>query len=215
MVKCYPVSLNLEGRTCLVVGGGLIAERKVGSLLECKARVLVVSPELTAKLQQLFNRGSIIYRQGKFEPSDLEGAFLVISATNNDKVNKQVASLCFSRNLLVNVVDDPPQGNFFVPAVVRRGPLQIAISTDGKSPLLSRKIREELEQRYGPEYGLLVETLGQIREEVISEIADSRQRRTILAGLVDDEVLNLLRQKQFDRAKERVRNAYSNSRSKP
>lgn len=213
MARCYPISLNLSQQPCLVVGGGSIAERKVSSLLACGARVRVVSPTLTPGLKQMYDGGQISYRQGEYQTSDLEGVFLVIAATNRDKVNRRIANEAMERNILVNVVDDPPHGNFYVPAVVRRGSLQIAISTDGKSPLLARKIREELEERYGPEYGLLADLLGEIRTDVLAHTPDPEKRRGLLTALVDDQVLQLLANGETERAKERVMNAYHRGRS--
>ncbi|MGB9802439.1 MAG: precorrin-2 dehydrogenase/sirohydrochlorin ferrochelatase family protein [Desulfofundulus sp.] len=215
MPKCYPVSLILPQRRCLVVGGGGVAERKVLSLLDCGAEVMVVSPTLTPRLQELAGEGRISYRQGEYRTDDLTGAFLVIAATNQDEVNRRVAEEAGARNMLVNVVDDPPYGNFYVPAVVRRGSLQIAISTDGKSPMLARKIKEELEQRYGPEYGLLVDLIGEIRHDILENMVDSRKRRDLLTSIVDEQVLHLLASGDLEQAKERVINAYHRGRSEP
>ncbi|MQL51019.1 bifunctional precorrin-2 dehydrogenase/sirohydrochlorin ferrochelatase [Desulfofundulus thermobenzoicus] len=215
MARCYPISLVLAGRPCLVVGGGRVAERKILSLLACEARVRVVSPILTRGLQAMAEKGQIEYRQGEYRPADLEGIFLVVAATNRDEVNHRVAREAMERNLLVNVVDDPPYGNFYVPAVVRRGALQIAISTDGKSPLLARRIKEELEKRYGPEYGLLADLLGEIRADLLEQTVDPVRRRNVLTALVDDQVLRLLAAGELEQAKERVINAYHRGRSEP
>lgn len=212
--SCYPISLNIENKLCLVVGGGNVAERKVHSLLECDARVKVVSPAITDGLCELAGAGRIEHRCGEYGPEDLDGVFLVIGATDSDQVNGKVAADCFKRGLLVNVVDDPPNGNFFVPAVVRRGSLQIAISTDGKSPLLARRIREELEQMFGAEYAPLVELLGEIREEAVRSVPDE-DRKKLLAGLVDRQTMSLLKERKFDRAKERILSAYHSGGSQP
>lgn len=214
MPRCYPISLNIENRSCLVVGGGSVAERKVCSLLECGARVKVVSPVLSGELRNLADIGRIGYRCGEYCPEDLDGVFLVIGATDSDSINRRVAADCFSRGLLVNVVDDPPNGNFFVPAVIRRGSLQIAISTDGKSPLLARRIREELDEMFGPEYQQVVDLLGEIREEIMRSVPDE-VRKKLLAGLVDRQTMVLLRERKFDRAKERILSAYHSGRSQP
>lgn len=213
MSRCYPISLNIEDKLCLVVGGGAVAERKVYSLLECGARVKVVSPALTGALKELAEAGNIDYRPGEYAVEDLEGVFLVITATDSPQANHRVAAHCFERNLLVNAVDDPPNGNFFVPAVVRRGSLQLAVSTDGKSPLLARRIREHLDTVFSPEFGPLVEFLGAMREDIIRNITDDASKKTILAGLVDRQALDLMLEGQFDLAKERISNAYNRSRS--
>ncbi|MEG3070801.1 MAG: bifunctional precorrin-2 dehydrogenase/sirohydrochlorin ferrochelatase [Candidatus Syntrophopropionicum ammoniitolerans] len=154
MVTHYMISLDLNNRKCLVVGGGKVAERKVRSLLECGAQVYVVSPEIIPSLLSMAAEGSLIYRRGSYKTSDLEDMFLVFGVTGKEEINKQIASDCASRNLIVNIVDDPAKCNFYVPAIVRRGALAIAISTCGKSPLLARRIREELELVYGPSMGI-------------------------------------------------------------
>ena len=213
MARCYPISLNIKDKLCLVVGGGAVAERKVHSLLECGARVRVVSPGLADGLADLAESGDIEYRPGEYTVEDLEGVFLVIAATDGEQVNRRVAADCFERNLLVNAVDDPPNGNFFVPAVVRRESLQVAVSTDGKSPLLARRIREYLDTVFSPGFGPMVEFLGDIRENIISNIDDDTSKKTILAGLIDRQAMRLMLEGQFDLAKERISNAYHSSRS--
>lgn len=189
-----------------------MAERKVRSLLECGASVRVVSPEITPGLKILAGEGRIFYRQGYYLASDLEGVFLVIGSTDQEPVNRQVAEDCASCNIIVNIVDDPAKGNFFVPAVVRRGSLTIAVSTDGKSPMLARKIREELEKHYGPQYGEFLDMLGELREAIIRNVADNEKKREILEKLVDDMVLGLLKEGKMDMVKERVLSAYRGSR---
>ncbi len=207
----YFISLDLTGKKCLVVGGGQVAERKVRSLLDCNACVYVVSPEISPGLKSLVERGSIFYRRGCYRSLDLEDAFLVIGSTSNEDVNRQVAEDCSVRNIVVNIVDDPTKGNFFVPATVSRGFLNIAISTSGKSPLFARKIREELEIRYGPHYGDFLDMLGSLREDIIGRISDPEKKKAVLESLVDDETLGLLKNKQMDLVKERLLSAYRGS----
>ncbi|NLJ77421.1 MAG: bifunctional precorrin-2 dehydrogenase/sirohydrochlorin ferrochelatase [Peptococcaceae bacterium] len=213
MVTHYMVSLDLNNRKCLVVGGGKIAERKVRSLLECGAQVYVVSPEIIPSLLSMVAEGSLIYRRGSYKISDLEDMFLVFGATGKEEINKQIASDCASRNLIVNIVDDPAKCNFYVPAVVRRGALSIGISTCGKSPLLARKIREELELVYGPQYGDFLEMLGALRKKVIRDISDPERKKKKLEDLVSDEILNMLKKGGFDPVKEMLLSAYNGSRS--
>lgn len=213
MRRRYSISLDLTDKECLVVGGGQVAERKARSLLECGARVRVVSPEISPGLTALAGEGRIAYRRGTYRASDLEGVFLVIGSTDQEAVNRQVADDCSARNLIVNIVDDPMKGNFFVPAVVRRGSLTIAVSTDGKSPMLARKLREELEKTYGPQYEEFLDMLGDLREAVIRNVSDHEKKREIFENLVDDVVLGLLKEGRMDRVKERVLSAYRGSRS--
>lgn len=211
MPKRYLISLDLTDKVCLVVGGGQVAERKVRSLLECGARVRVVSPKISHGLTFLAQEGRIAYRRGEYHTSDLEGVFLVIGSTDREDVNRQVADDCSARSLIVNIVDDPTKGNFFVPAVVRRGSLTLAVSTEGKSPMLARRIREELEKIYGPQYEEFLDMLGALREDVIRNVSDEIKKREILENLVDDVVLTLLREGRMDMVKERVLSAYRGS----
>jgi len=187
----------------------------VRSLLECGARVIVVSPSITPGLAKLASENKLVYKKGYYRSSDLDGVFLVISATNSEDVNRQVAEDCAALNLIVNVVDDQSKGNFFVPAVIRRGDLTIAVSTNGKSPMLARRIREDLEETYGAQFGEFLELLGNLRQEVIRNVADLHLRREILENLIDSEVLRLLKEGCLESVKERLHNAYRGDRSKP
>ncbi|MCL4440257.1 siroheme synthase [Desulforamulus profundi] len=213
MENLYPIYLKLAGQLCLVVGGGKVAERKVGSLLECGARVRLVSPAVTSQIEEWANQGKLELRQRQYQTGDLEGAFLVFAATNQEKVNRRVSEECLSRNLAVNVVDDPPRCNFFVPSVIRRGKLSIAISTSGASPALAAKIRRQLERQFGPEYEEFMEILADLRRQVLAGEADIQQRKQIFSHLVESDILDLLRKKKYDQVKERIQNAYRGNRS--
>ncbi|KJS00730.1 MAG: siroheme synthase [Peptococcaceae bacterium BRH_c4a] len=207
MPKCYLVSLNVENRICLVVGGGKVAERKVHSLLDRGALVRLVSPEITAGIISLVQEGKVEHIRENYQESHLDGAFLVIGATDEEEVNARVSAHCMNRGILVNVVDDPPRGNFYVPAVVQRGSLQIAVSTDGKSPMLARKIRERLEGIFPAEYDEVVELIGELREKVIKETCDPAEKERILTALLEQTIMELLWEGKFELAKERIRNA--------
>ncbi|MDD4237645.1 MAG: bifunctional precorrin-2 dehydrogenase/sirohydrochlorin ferrochelatase [Desulfotomaculaceae bacterium] len=213
MSRRYFISLNLTGKTCLVVGGGQVAERKVHTLLECSARVVVVSPSITPGLAKLIGEDKLVYRQGYYMDSDLDGVFLVIGAANREEVNRQVADDCATRNLIVNIVDDQANGDFFVPAVVRRGDLTIAVSTDGKSPMLARRIREDLEKIYGATFGEFLELLGDLRQEIIRNVTDQDKKKEILENMVDGEILSLLKEGYLETVKERLHSAYRGGRS--
>lgn len=204
MSALYPVLVKLEGELCLVIGGGRVAERKVKSLLEAGARVRVISPRLTADLQALADAGVIEYRRGRYRPGDVEGAFLVISATNDPAANRMVAADCRERRLLLNAVDDPENCTFFVPACVRRGDLTIAVSTGGQSPLLARKLREKLEREYGPLYGDYLALIGRIRHNIIRSVSDPVRKEQLLEALCAPEILDALENGDYDRVKELV-----------
>lgn len=208
MVEYYPVFLNLKLKKCLVVGGGQVAERKIQALARCEADIYVVSPTLTPILQNMAEQKRIKYRQGYYDSADLEGAFLVISATNNEKTNTAVTGDCASRNIMVNVVDDPPRCSFFVPSVVHRGALKLAISTGGSSPSLAKTIRIHLEKDFGPEFADFIDFLGDIRQQVLDRIPDPYRRKSILRNLMDETTLEMVKQGDVEKAKERVKNVY-------
>ncbi len=213
MAGRYLVSLDLNKKRCLIVGGGSVAERKAQTLLDCGASVYLVSPDVTPLLESMIQDGIIIYREGCYSSSDLAGVFLVIGASGREDVNRQVAVDCLARNLIVNIVDDPAKGNFFVPATFRRGSLEIAVSTGGKSPLLARKIREELERTYGAQYGEFLDMLSGFRKDIIQNVADPEKKKEILESLVDERVLGLLKEGRMDLVKEMLLSAYSGSGS--
>src|SRR5690242_8799454 len=144
MGTLFPMFLKLEGRHCLVVGAGNIAESKIASLLEAGAEVVVVAPQGTEQVQVWERQGRLVWHRRTFQELDLEGCFLVVGATSSVQVNDVVYRQAKARDVICNVVDDPPRCDFYYPAVVRRGPLQIAISTSGFSPALAQRLRREL-----------------------------------------------------------------------
>jgi precorrin-2 dehydrogenase len=184
-MSLLPIFLKLRGRKCLVVGGGNVAESKVESLLQSDAEVHVVAPELSAYVAEMARAGKIAWRQKPFDPADLDGIFLVIAATNVPEVNHLVYRLAEERSILCNAVDDPEHCHFYYGAVVRRGPLQIAISTDGLSPALAQRLRRELELQFGPEYETWLEYLGAMRDLIRTSISDERLRKEHLHKLVE------------------------------
>ncbi len=171
MTNLFPMFLKLEGRPCLVVGAGTVAEGKIGSLLLAGATVRVVAPQANVAVQEWARTGVMRWESREFCLLDLDGVFLVIAATSSNEVNGSVFREAQRRNVLCNVVDDPEHCDFYYPAVVRRGQLQIAISTAGESPALAQKLRRELESQYGPEYEGWVEQLGKRR---LHELASQR-----------------------------------------
>jgi siroheme synthase-like protein len=186
-MSLLPIFLKLRGRRVLVVGGGNVAEAKIESLPLSEAEVHVVAPELNANVAELARTGKIAWRQKCFDPSDLDGMFLVIAATNVPEVNHLVYRLAEERSILCNAVDDPEYCHFYYGAVVRRGPLQIAISTDGLSPALAQRLRRELEQQFGPEYEPWLEYLGAMRDVIRASTSDEQRRKERLHELVTPE----------------------------
>ncbi len=203
-MKYYPAYLDLRGRSCLIIGGGAVAERKTLALLEAGADVTIISPILSSKLRELSATGKVAHRPKKFDEKDLSGEFLVLAATSSPEVNIRVASACKERQVLVNVAVPPEESTFIVPSVVERGDLLIAVSTSGISPGLSKKIRQELETLYGPEYKLFLEKLAAIRKLVLTKIGDEQNRRRIFQAIIDSDVIELLRQGKTSEAESRV-----------
>ncbi len=203
-MKFYPAYLDLRDRPCLVVGGGTVAERKALSLLEAGADVTIVSPDLTSKLQELSRTGKISHRRKTYDDHDISGAFIVIAATGIPEVNAGVARACKSRHILVNVAAPPEESSFIVPSIVERGELLMAVSTSGASPALSKKIRQELEARYGPEFELFLRAFAPIRKRILDEVADEQQRRKIFQAIVDSDAIEMLRQGKVHEAEARM-----------
>jgi precorrin-2 dehydrogenase / sirohydrochlorin ferrochelatase len=191
MPSYYPVFVNLQGKRCLVVGGGEVATRKAQGLLEADAQVFVVSPRLSRALANLVVQGVIEHRPGPFHADDVLGCTLVIGATNHPGVNQAVCMAARKHNIWVNIVDTPDACDFIAPAVVRRGALQVAISTGGYSPTLAKRIRLQLEEQYGPEYAPLLEELGQERERIRHLIGDPDLRKAYYDLLVDTTLSKL------------------------
>ena len=181
----YPIFLNLQGRRCLVVGGGEVAARKVQGLLEAGALVTVVSPLLTAALAGLARDGAIQHTARLFRDDDVKECALVIGATDHPAENEAVYAAAQRQGVWVNIVDVPQACDFIAPAIVRRGALQIAISTSGHSPTVAKRIRQQLEEQYGPEYAELLDWLGQERMRIRQEVGDPAARTAYYEQLVD------------------------------
>jgi len=194
MPHYYPIFINLKDKPCLVVGGGEVARRKVETLLTYGARVRVVSPQVGTGILRLAARRQIELLRRGYEAQDVAGCCLVIGATDDPEVNRRVAEDASRAGVLVNIVDEPDLCSFIVPSVVRRGELQVAVSTGGCSPALAKRLRIELSAQFGPEYAEYVELLGRCREEVLRRVEDEEVRRGIFQRLVEGDVLELIRQ---------------------
>src|SRR5512143_3096083 len=203
-MKFYPAYLDLRGRPCLVIGGGSVAERKALSLIGAGAEVTIVSPSLTPRLKELSVSGKISHRQKNFDEQDLAGEALVVAATGSPDVNVFAARACKKRHILVNVAAPPEESTFIVPSLVERGELLIAVSTAGASPALAKRIRQELERRYGAEYELFLEKLSAIRARVLETVPDEQERRRIFQAIVDSDAMELIRQGKTHEAEARM-----------
>jgi siroheme synthase-like protein len=200
----YPIYLNLQGRRCVVIGGGLIAEGKVQTLLESEALVTVIAPDITLTLEDLAASTRITYIQRNYQPGDLADAFLVIGATDDPATNKAVWQEATERNQLVNIVDDTPHCNFIAPSILRRGDLAVAISTSGKAPALAVRLREKIESLVGAEHARFLELAGTIREPLAARIPSFKERKALWYQLVDSDVLDLLRDGKEAAARQRM-----------
>jgi precorrin-2 dehydrogenase/sirohydrochlorin ferrochelatase len=197
-MRYYPVSLDINGREVVVVGGGDVACRKCLRLVAAGARVRVIAPVLGPTLAALAKDGRVSYIERGYAPGDLTGAFLVFAATGDRDVNRSVAAEARARNILADIVDAPELGSFTSPAVLARGDLLIAVSTGGKSPALARKIRDELESRIGPEYATALAILGAIREKLLTESGNSAYNKKIFNALVDRDLPALVKNQSRD-----------------
>ncbi len=178
--KLFPMFLKLSGRPCLVVGAGTIAESKIVSLLEAGGRLRVVAPEATPQVRSWARSNEIQWHQRPFEPHDLDGIFLVVAATSSTELHKRIFEEATRRGVLCNIVDVPPLCDFYYPAVVQRGALQIAISTSGESPALAQRLRKQLEEHFGAEYEEWLAQLGEARDKVQSAGLDPEERKRLL-----------------------------------
>jgi precorrin-2 dehydrogenase/sirohydrochlorin ferrochelatase len=193
-MRYYPVNLDVRNRQCLVVGGGGVGERKVLTLLDCGASVTVVTTRATETLRNLALDGRIDIKTKQYDPSDMEGKFLVIGATDSEEVNARVSKDAVARGLLCNIADRPAACNFVLPAVVRQGDLLVAISTSNKSPAVARRIRQTLEKEFGPEYALLLNLMGSIREKLLSEAKSPEAHKRTFEQLLDAGLLEMIRE---------------------
>ncbi len=212
-MRYYPVFLNLKDKRTIVIGGGDVAERKVLSLIRAGASVTVVSPTLTDKLSSLKDREVIEHIGREYREGDLEGAFLVIAATSDMKVNQKV--FADAGNIPVNVVDVPDLCSFIVPSVVERGPLTIAVSTSGISPALSKTIRKELEDIYPEGLVEFLEHLSRIRDDLKRSGLPEDERTGILKSLGSRKVLEILREEGAEGAIDYLKEILPQDRSEP
>ena len=204
-MKYYPIYLDIREKRCVVVGGGDIAARKILRLLECGAVVSVVSRKLTTTLMNMVEHGQIIHVDDNYDQQYLAGAYLVIGATDREEVNDRIARDCRARGVMVNIVDDPGRCDFILPSLVNRGSLSIAVSTDGKSPALARKLREDLSAQFGPEYEDYLDLLGWLREMIIAAGRPVDDNRDTFTALVNSPLHEHIRAGRWQEAEQTIR----------
>ncbi len=188
----------------MVVGGGVVAARKVRGLVAAGGRIRIVSPVLGEQLQACTQKEYFEWRQKKFESADLDGAFLVFAATDNPNVQQAIVAAAHSRGLLVNVADGPELCDFQIPAVVRRGDLSISIATGGKTPAVAALVRRHLEQVVGEEYALLTELVGVIRQDITSLAISDGEKKILFQKILQEDIVTWLRERQWHKVQERL-----------
>jgi precorrin-2 dehydrogenase/sirohydrochlorin ferrochelatase len=184
----FPIFLKLTGRPCIVIGAGNLAESKIDSLLTAEARVTVIAPTASPRIVAMFESGEIVLHQREYAPGDLAGNFLVVAATNNPAVNRAVFAEAEAAGILINAVDDPPFCDFYFPSVVRRGDLQIAISTAGASPALAQRLRKQIDELLPLDTGEWLAELGNLRREVLQREPANDARRELLHQLASRDL---------------------------
>ena len=187
MTSLFPMFLKLAGKHCLVVGAGKVGEPKIGSLIDTGARIHVVALQASDTVREWADAGKIQLELRAFSEQDLDGKFLAVVATASNNLNELIYREAERRGVLCNVVDVPDYCDFFYPAVVRRGDLQIAISTAGKSPSLAQKLRQQLERQFGPGYADWLEQLGETRRLILASDLDKERKLELLHSLASRE----------------------------
>jgi precorrin-2 dehydrogenase/sirohydrochlorin ferrochelatase len=205
MPDYYPIFVDLRGKRTVVVGGGVVAQRKIESLLEYGAVVTLISPEATPRLQEMAADGVICWLRRPYRPGDLEGAIIVVGATISKEANTLISAEANERGVLVNIVDDPELCSFIVPSVLSRGSLLVAVSTQGRSPSLAQMVRRRLEEAIGPEYGLMADLMGRLRPEVLRMGASEAERASIWKRVLASRAMELLREGRIEEAEEEAR----------
>ena len=201
-MKYYPVFLDIRDKKCVVVGGGEVAARKAERLLDCGAKVLVISPELTPALAELKEKNLISHIASEYSGALIDGASLIIGATDNENINARISQDARVKGIPVNIVDDPQKCDFILPSLIQRGDLAIAIGTGGKSPALARHLREDLESRYGKEYEIFLNILGTLRVKMEK---NSRVGRDWFESLLTAGILESIKNKDIKKVKEIVK----------
>lgn len=188
----YPLFLDITNKQCLVLGGGKVAERKVDMLLQCNARVIVVSPFITKTLLKLHRENRIECLHRVYSAEDLHGAALIFACTDNIAINKRIKKDAARLNIPVNVIDNPDLCDFIVPSIVKKGDLTIAISTSGKLPLLSKKLREKIEEIITDDYLEYLHIVGEFRKHLIKTVKEGQKRTLIMKKIENMDIQEVL-----------------------
>lgn len=192
-MRYYPISLDVQNRHCLVVGGGSVGARKISTLLDCGASVTVVSPRISAKLNELAKKTTLIIKKKPFQFSDLKDKFLVIGATDNQELNQQIHAEAERLGILCNIADRPEACNFILPSIVKKGDLVIAISTSGSSPAFAKKLRKDFEKQFGNEYAVFLELMGAIRKKLLAKDHKPEVHKPLFEQLINRGLVEMIK----------------------
>lgn len=200
-MKYYPAFLDVKNKKAVVVGGGTVSERKVRLLIRAGANVTLISPDITDNLRTLTKKGLLEHIARNYKKGDLKDAYIVIAGTSSAVTNTKVAQ---EADHLVNVIDIPYEGNYIVPSIVKRGPLTIAISTEGASPAISKAIRKEIEGYYGREFARYLRFVEMVRKKAMKKIKNDKKREQFLKSLASERLLDTLRSKGFSTVQKEI-----------
>jgi len=203
-MRYYPIFVNLKNKDCLVVGAGEVGKRKSQSLLEAGAKSVLIldTNAAVAGLKSILDMENVQFESREFKESDLDGKFLVMACTSNQQVNGWISQLCEDREILCNIADQPEKSSFIVPATFKRGDLTMAMSTAGKSPAMARRIRRELQEKFGDEYAQMLTLMGRIRPLLLELGMDTQDNTTVFRELVNSNLLQALGKHDLDAARE-------------
>lgn len=204
MTKYYPIMLNITDKTCIIIGGGNVAYRKIVSLLEYNARIIVISSNIDQKIKKLNDENKLEWISRDYKTGDIDNACLLFAATNNKQANQEIYEEAWLKNIPVNIVDAPDLCNFMIPSKIERGDLTITVSTGGKSPLLAKKIRQELEKKFDNSYADFLNLMGELRRISIAEITDKNKREDLYKEIVYSNCLERLKNGEINQVKEEV-----------
>jgi len=197
-MKYYPINLSIKKKNCLVVGGGQVSLRKVKRLVTCEANIRIISPQVLPQLVEISQTYSIDIQYRKIQANDLDNIFMVVAATNDESVNTSIAGWARKRNVLCNIADQPDASDFTLPSIIEQGDLIITISTNGKSPAVSKFIRKRLQNEFGQEYATLLNMMGKLRHILTTEISCQNERQKIFRSLIDSPILESLKRNDLN-----------------
>lgn len=196
-MNLYPANLNISGKSCVVIGGGKVAARKLRSLLACEAKIVLVSPDVDEETEKLIQSNDIIWENRGYQTGDLRGAFLCVAATDRREVQEEIRQEANIEGALLNSADDPEVSDFQVPSSIRRGGLLLTVSTGGASPSLSKSIRMDLEKQYGVEYAGYIEGLHLVRQHILSQSQEGDDNGRIFKRLGQEDVLSHFKEQNW------------------